>query len=435
MFLLMTLVLVSLSLGEPLRLETFLKEVVAGNRELKALREEIKAYGKEAEAAEKDLFPSLVIEERFIRTNVPAQVLFIKLNQERISVQDLSPGALRDPEPVSSFETDVRIEVPLWAGGKLRALRDIAQLRERVQRILYSEAKERIILEAYITFVNASLMREAVKVARKNLREAEEHLRIAEAMHRRGTALLSDVLRARVYLAKAEDQLRDTERRYQDLREAMSLLAGRDLSGYEPEPLSSCPDLPQDLLERSLQNRKDIKRLRETLRIIEVRRSLRMSEVMPSLNAFASYSLYDRDTPLGSEGGGYSFGLSLTLRLNLGLSTLARVRGEELRKKATLLRLSHLEEKARVSVRKAVREYRTSLATLESARRRLEEARETVRLVSLRYRNGLARMVDLLDAQTQLERARLEYLEALRRCHVSYARALFEAGLIGEVMR
>ena len=41
-------------------------------------------------------------------------------------------------------------------------------------------------------------------------------------------------------------------------------------------------------------------------------------------------------------------------------------------------------------------------------------------------------MVDLLDAQTQLDMARFDYIKALRDCHISYAKVLFSAGMLKE---
>ncbi|MDQ7038638.1 MAG: TolC family protein [Aquificota bacterium] len=435
MLTLLFLLILGTASGEVLRLEEFLKATLEGNRQLKALREDLLTVRKEAEATSRDLFPSLVLEERFLRTDVPAQVLFVKLNQERVSPSDLNPVALNDPDPVSSFETNLRLEIPIWLGGRLRSAKRIAFQKVRIQEIAYRKAEEEILLRAYTAFVEASFLKEVVGVAEKNLEEAREHLRIAEVRHKTGTALLSDVLRAKVAVAKAEERLDEARKNYETLKETLSLIAGRDYSSYDPEPLGSCPPLPEDLPSKAVVNSRDLMIEEERLKMVQARRSMRMSSVLPSVTAFASYSLYDRDTPFGADGGGYSFGISLTLRVNLGLATLERVRSEDHRRKAIMRRIDHLRESVRLESRKAVRDYMLSLKLMSSARRRLEEAEETVRLIRLRYRNGLARMVDLIDAQTQLENARIEYLEALKRCHVSYARALFIAGMIREVVR
>ena len=435
MLALLVLLVLGVVWGEVLRLEDFLRATLEGNRQLKALKEDLLALKKEAKATGRDLFPSLVLEERFLRTNVPAQVLFVKLNQERISPADLSPASLNDPEPVSNFETNLRLEIPIWLGGRLRSAKRIALQKVRIQEVAYRKAEDEILLKAYMTFVEASFLGEVVKVAVKNLEDAREHLRIAEVRHRTGTALLSDVLRAKVAVAKAEERLEEARKNYETLKETLSLIAGRDYSSYDPEPLGSCPPLPEDLTSKAVANSKDLRIEEERLRMVEAVRSMKMASILPSLTAFASYSLYDRDIPFGADGSGYSFGLNLTLRVNLGLATLERVRSEDHRRRAILRRIEHIKESIRLESRKAVRDYELSLKVIDSAKRRLEEAEETVRLIRLRYRNGLARMVDLIDAQTQLENARIEYLEALKRCHVSYAKALFTAGLIREVVR
>ena len=435
MFFLLILIPFLFVWGEEISLERFLRDTIEGNREIKAIRQEVLSLRSEARAARRDRFPYLVIEETFLRTNVPAQVLFAKLNQRRVSPADLSPSSLNYPDPISNFETKLQIEIPIWLGGRLRSAEEMAKIRWRIGDMKARRETERILLDAYSLFVRASFLREAVEVARKDLEDARENLRIVEALHKTGMALLADVLRAKVAVKRAEDNLRDRERLYRDALEEMSLMSGRTYQDVEPAPLGVCPQLPGRLTEVALEKREDLKALEENLKLIEVSRSLRRSEILPSVSAFAGYSLYDRDTPFGSEGSGYSLGLKVSLRIGTGLGTLERIRSEEYRRKALVERLEHMRQAVLVGVRKAEREYRTASDRVKSALARLEEAEEVVRVLRVRYKNGLARLVDLLDAQRDLGRARVEYLEALMMCHLSYAKALFEAGVLTEVVR
>ncbi len=52
--------------------------------------------------------------------------------------------------------------------------------------------------------------------------------------------------------------------------------------------------------------------------------------------------------------------------------------------------------------------------------------------MKIRYQNGLVKMLDLLDAQTQLDQARFEKIEALKELYEAYAELLFASGLIKE---
>jgi outer membrane protein TolC len=72
---------------------------------------------------------------------------------------------------------------------------------------------------------------------------------------------------------------------------------------------------------------------------------------------------------------------------------------------------------------------------LRSAEDRIKASKEVLRVIELRYKNGLARMVDILDAQTELDKARLERIQAINACHKAYADLLFGAGLTEEVKR
>ena len=94
-----------------------------------------------------------------------------------------------------------------------------------------------------------------------------------------------------------------------------------------------------------------------------------------------------------------------------------------------------MEKAVILDVERALADYQVSVRKLSSARARLKEAEEVVRIIRVRYESGLARMVDLLDAQTQLERARFDYIRALYECNLNYGRALLGAGLVKEVLR
>ncbi|PMP62998.1 MAG: TolC family protein, partial [Caldimicrobium thiodismutans] len=54
------------------------------------------------------------------------------------------------------------------------------------------------------------------------------------------------------------------------------------------------------------------------------------------------------------------------------------------------------------------------------------------KIMKARYQNGLVRMLDLLDAQTQLDQARFGRIEALKEVYEAYAELLFASGLIKE---
>lgn len=434
-FLLMLLIL-GVSFGAELTIEKVVRDTLSNNLELKALRLEIKSLEFEHKAVRANLFPNIKLEEKFVRTDIPAYVLFTKLNQERIAPTDFTPSNLNDPSAVSNFETNLTLEIPIWMGGKIRAFKRAVLFKKKAHEETYRRKEEEVIFKALEAFLGASLSRSAIEVAQKNIEDAEEHYRLAQKLYDVGMALFSDVLRAQVFLKKAQEKKVEAESNYRVSMKALSLVANTDYEGYTVPKLNTCPDLTkEELLKVALRSREDIKALDHYIRAVEQGRRAVMADMLPQVGAFASYQLFDKDVPFGTDGSGYMFGLSVSLKFNTALGTLHKMESLTQKRKALEERKKLLEKAVIFSVEKAFSQYEVARENLKSAKARLKEAEEVVRIIRVRYENGLARMVDLLDAQTQLERARFDYINALYRCNLSYGRALLEAGIIKEVLK
>ncbi len=434
--LLVVLTGVLLGFTQELTLKRVIEDTLKNNLELQASLDQVKALEKEYESAKGLLFPNLKFEEIFTRTDIPAYVLFTKLNQERITPADFTPNNLNDPKAVSNFETKLSLEVPIWMGGKIRSFKRIAFLRLRAEKENFKRTEEKVIFQAYETFLKASLAMSAIKVAQKNFEDAKEHLRIAQKSYETGTALFSDVLKAKVFVSKAKEKLTEAENNYLTALKALSLLANTNYEGLSVRPLESCPSLNlEELKAKALENREDLKAVQEFKKIMKESYRASLGDLFPQVAGFVSYSLYDKDVPFGSDGKGYMFGLSLSLNFNTGLSQLKKAESFKLKERALEKRENLLRKAILFEVERAFLDYKTALASLKSAEDRIRSAEEAVRILKVRYENGMARMVDLLDAQAQLEIARFDYAQALYRCNLAYGKALFEAGVIKEVLR
>ncbi|RLJ70568.1 outer membrane protein TolC [Hydrogenivirga caldilitoris] len=436
MGLILLLILMTLTFAQELTLYRVLEDTLKNNLEIKALKHELSAYEREYLSAKGALFPSIKLEEVFTRTDVASYVLFTKLNQERVTPADFTPSTLNNPRPVNNFETKLSLEVPLWLGGKVRAIKNASLYRKKAEEKSYLRKEEEVLFKAYETYLQASLAKSALDVSEKNLEDAKEHLKLAERLHEVGMALLSDVLRAELSLKKSEEKLKEAQNNYKLALKAIELIANTTYTDYQVPALNACPSIDlKELKEQALNKREDLRSMEDYVRVYREQYRASLSDNLPQLIAFASYSLYDRDTPFGSDGSGYMLGVSLSWSFNTGLSPLQRAMSFKDRERALLERRELLKKAIVFAVEKAFSEYETALSSLESARKRLETAQEVVRVLIVRYENGLARVVDLLDAQTQLENARFDYIQALYSCNLSYGKALLEAGMIKEVLK
>ncbi len=423
--------------AEVISFKELIPVALKNNLELAAFRHEVEAARFELKATRGMFYPRVKIEETFMRTDIPTYAFFSKLGQERVTQLDFDPRKLNDPNAINNFQTKLSVEVPLWLGGKLRAYRNISKINLSAKRKELLRKEEEVIKKLYEAYLNASLSKEALGVAQQSLKDAREHYRLARKLHKVGMALFSDVLRAKVYVSKAEEKLKEARNNYEVSKRAIELIINKKLGDFDVEPLKECRDVSiEEIKSLALSRRQDLKALEDYIKLYEEQRKAVISENLPQVFAFGSYELNSRDYPLGSQGKGYMIGAGVSLTFDTGLSTLNRARSVD-RKREALKRKRELLRKAIIfSIDKAYAGYMNSLNSLSSAEARIKQSREALRVVKKRYESGLARIVDLLDVQTQLDLARFERARALYNCNRSYAEILLSAGILKEeVMR
>jgi outer membrane protein TolC len=160
------------------------------------------------------------------------------------------------------------------------------------------------------------------------------------------------------------------------------------------------------------------------------------SAFLPTLYAGATYQMNDRDLPFGRDNDAWIAGANLRWELFDGFR-----RGDE------RARVKALESSARENLEQKTREaafqVRESLLRREEAEKRLAVARasfldaeEGVRLITKRFANSLSTLVEVLDAQTALNRARSSVVENETGYALATARVWFNAGIfLQEVMK
>ncbi len=427
--------LLSLALARELELREVIELAIRNNHLIKSAQRDIKAQELELKAAKGALFPRIKVEETFTRTDVPAYAFMSKLNQERITMQDFDPARLNNPKAINNFETKFTLEVPIWLGGKVQSAQKMAEYEYKAVNLEAERRKEEVIRQVYNAYTDAVLAKESIKVAEQAVEDAKEHLRLAEQMHKVGLALLSDVLRAKVYLSKAEENLQKAIRGYQTAKKGLELVVGVPLGDFEVQEVAHCPQIDINHLREKVQNRKDIKALEERLKMLGEAYRFTLSDNMPQVFAFAQYFLNSKDHPLGADGKGYLAGVSVSWTFDTGLTTLRRAQANLERRASLQERLKLLRDSALFDLNRSYAEYENALDMLRSAEDRIRASQEVLRIMELRYRSGLARMVDILDAQTELDKARLERVQAINACHKAYMDVLYSAGYVEEVKR
>ncbi len=316
---------------------------------------------------------------------------------------------------------------PLDISGKLSLQEDISKLSLNQANLEYEKIREDVIASVKKAFFQALQARKSVSIFESALKAAEAHLQVAKAHYEAGTIPYFEVLRAEVNVANLKQSLLSAQNGYDLARSALLSTMGVDpLTSVELQEevpsseASSASALTQyqlpnlDLcVEKALKNRKEITLLRLGIKILEENLNLTKKDNAPDLGIVFAYNWQKPTTTFSPRETNWNAVLSLSFTpfdsgLTRGKIDSLKAKLEELK-----TNLSQLEDGIKLEVKNAYLTLQNAKEKLQSASMVLEQAREAYRLAQARYEAGVSTQVELLDTQSALTQAEVNYVNSL----------------------
>ncbi len=228
--------------------------------------------------------------------------------------------------------------------------------------------------------------------------------------------LKSDELRANTHLASIEQQKISAVNNLTLSRMRLALATGGQ-PGDEADVAEEAQLKPpaRDLaafIETAQAERRDLMAAERGRDQADAELARARSRFLPTVAAFGSWQMNDRDTPFGRDHDSWTAGVALRWNIFDGFRNWhGAAKAQSLRSAA-----SEMLEQTRKEVGFQVHE--AWLRRIESVKRRevaassVAAAEEAVRLLSKRFENSLANMVELLDAQSALNQARANLVDS-----------------------
>lgn len=205
------------------------QKALSDNHEIKAMLSSSHAYKQDIGIARSYLLPKISIEERYSRTNNPGYAFMSRLNQERITSQDFNPDTLNHPDAINDYQSSINVEQPVFAKKAFIGL-DMSRIEAQVKDEEFKRKREEISLEVVKAGLNVLSTKEYMNAARKGVKDAEEHLRVADLRYKNDLGQFSDSLRASTALTEARQKLNIAQKNVSLAQRNLGLL----LSSVEP---------------------------------------------------------------------------------------------------------------------------------------------------------------------------------------------------------
>ncbi len=341
-------------------------------------------------------------------------------SRQRISEKGtvpLPPGTKVDQD---DFRTslDAFFELDIW--GRLRRATEAA----RAELIGTTEAQRTVVItlvsdvsQAYFDLLDLDREHE---IAVRTLESRRESLRLVTLRHDQGLTSDLDVQRAAGEVASAAATVPDLERQVTQTENRLSILLGRNPGAIargvalidQPLPPTVPAGLPSALLER----RPDIREAEQQLVASNARIGEARADYFPRISltgtfGFESVALSDLFTAPARI---WQVGPSLTVPLFTAGRTRAQVLTTEARREEALIQYQRAIQQAFRDVEDALVAHRKAGEVRVQQQALVEANRRSLELAQLRYENGLANYLEVLDVQRQLFSAEIALTQTRR---------------------
>jgi len=401
--------------AQDLTLDEAVATALLGNPEVTAARERAEAAASRFEGSKQHRMPKIGLSESFVYTDNPAEVFALTLNQGRFDMEDFFLSDPNSPDPLSTWITRVDLELPIYTGGVLSARIGQAESMATAEDHTHAQVRQKVAFETITSYYNLAKARENMALLGKARSTTAEHVRIAEQYAAQGIILEADVLRARVYLAELDEYLAQAEAGARLAQAALNFQMGADQRTPRTlAPLPLQPEISGDIenwITAALEERDDLAAARLNLEAGRLEEKASRPGYFPKVAVVGHYDLYD-DAIFGSNG--RSGSVMAVAKIDLwggGAGTAARTaaRHETASFEADVHRF---EEGVRLEVQQAWLDLATAGIRHTAAVSALEAAAEGLRVRENRFKQGLDKMIDLLDAETALREAETRELVA-----------------------
>jgi len=400
------------------------------NRQLQASRQGTEATLSGVGQARAAFLPRLDVVEGFSYSDKPTLVFSSLLDQASFKQSNFAINALNEPAPLTNLSSQLRLEQPLYSGGRLSANLGQAKAAAEASREITKRTEQEVVVGAIEAYYQVLLAEGNLKVVHKALDAARAQLERTKDLYDKGLVVRADYLRTQVLMGSLERESMEADNSVAVSHSHLRHMLGADdsrfaLSDGVREDSAPLEDL--NLLQaRAKEIRPDLKAaVKEIERSQESIRAARAA-YFPSLGLVSQYESNTRRF----SGSGESFAVFVNARWNLfnGFATQEKVVEEEaLHKRAKLLH-EDLLHGADLQVEKAYLGLITSRRQVTVARENVAQAEEALRMTADRYTAGLARNVDVLDGETALKKAEQDLLLAQVGSQIFRARLKLATG-------
>ena len=367
--------------------------------------------------------PNITASHTGIATTNPLMAFGSKLNQEILTQNDFNPSLLNNPSQIENYATKIEILQPLINVDGIYQ-RKAAKSKMEAMSLQTQRTTDYLMFEVEKAYMQLQLAYKGVDVLVIALKTANENKKLAENSYKQGYLQRADVLSVEVRVTEIKNQLQTAKSNVENASNYLSFLMNTNTNTIlKPTDSLTVSNVNLYANKNITENRSDIKAMHLALNAYEAMNKADKMAFLPRLNAFGSYELYD-DKVFQGDANGYLFGAQLSWNIFEGSKRFGKAQKSKAEFDKSKLEYEQYVSQSNLELNKAKRMLTDAENKLNLTQLALEQSKESLRIRTDRFEEGLEKTSDLLAAETQYAQKQLEYYQTI--FEYNYAQAYLQ---------
>lgn len=421
----LTLCFQTILLSQTISFDETLNQALENSKDLKKQELNIQIAKEDSKNIDALNYGKLSLNSDISRTNHAGYVFMGKLSSREATFRDFGfiqmndgidtvPKDLNKPEPITSINTYISYDLPLFTGFKLESYKDISKLQEKANEVLYNLDKKNLEFEVLKAYNSAVLAKDFIKTMQSAKKSIEFIHNGAIEFHKNGFVTKIDVNEAKVYMLNVNSKLIQAQNNFNLALAYLKFLTSNDnISDVaEIENIYFTLESQEELYKKALEKRDEVSLQNISIKANEKNISAQKSAYYPQVFTHLEYGVNDDRFTTSKDKDYYMalLGISLTIFDGSRSTLIEKARLEALKAK---LDFEKLKDGIKLELEKAILEYKTKQAVLKEKLEAKELANEVLNQAKLQYKNRLISMTTLINQQTNFEQSQTMLLEAI----------------------
>ena len=335
-------------------------------------------------------------------------------------------GMLMPMGQSENYSLSISLQQVIFSWGKIYNAYKISGIGKGIAELNLVRRKQEIRYSVTDAFYGLLVIEELVQLARESLAQLKRHEKVVETRYKAGLVPQSELLRAQVQAANLKPEAIRAENVLKLAKEGFKMLLGMPLDNEfevtgELKMADHAFDI-KELIDYALENRIELKNLKSIENIAKLSQSIARRANLPT---FVGGATYDYTKPFGFAGNEWgsniTFNLGFEWPLFTGFKNLYQYKQAALEVKEAGLVFDNLERAITLEVKQGYLNLLAANEATVTAKENMGQAEKVFEIIETRYQNGLATNLEYMDTQLALMRAKINYLEVLKKYYTSRA--------------